>query len=272
MYSRCDPGMGQSSMGWAPFCQAFEKFVNIPHSILTSLVMCGLRGADSTKLLQRHFENIKWDPTGKLNGNITSNNGRAPKTEGADHLCLSHTHRSQGWILQLIQKFLHMEKLPSSWTSKAEEWEDGSHKQWEHRKAVWYGRNSLEPRQHLLLSATEGCSVEASLRGGIRMNHLRSHFLYVGKSPFSIHITHNCFYTIFTDPVCNTNWLVAFLPIILLVSKRYFTYPPNLSIPELFTDFLHWFSWDRSIVMQVPHIFLLKNRLFSFSSYFHMGT
>lgn len=55
MYSRRDPGMGQPSTGWAPFCQVFEKLVSIPHSILTLLVMCGLRAAAYKKLLHQRL-------------------------------------------------------------------------------------------------------------------------------------------------------------------------------------------------------------------------
>lgn len=126
-------------MDWAPFSQLFEKFVNIPHSILTLLVMCRLRAADSTKKMP----------------------GGAPKTEGAEHLCLSHKHRPQGWILQLIQKFLHVAAQFMNY--QAGEWDDGCHKQWEHRKAVWHGKNSLES---MVAPCTGGCRVEGSLRHG----------------------------------------------------------------------------------------------------------
>lgn len=226
MYSRCDPGMGQPSMGWAPFCQVFEKLLNIPHAILTSQVMCGLRGADSTKPLHQHLV----VPLKLREQNTCACPTHTDPKDGLSSLSRSFSTWRNCTVHELLKQ--DTEKMAPTSSENTEKLSDREEIHW-------------NPWQHLLLSVTEGCSVEGSLRRGTRMDHARLHFLHVGKRPLFIPITH--FYIVFTDHRCNTSWLVAFSPITLLVSKRHFTCP-QLSILQLFTYFLHWLSWDGSIV------------------------
>lgn len=160
--------------------------------------MCRLRAADSTK---------------KMPGGV-------PKTEGAEHLCLSHKHRPQGWILQLIQKFLHVAAQFMNY--QAGEWDDGCHKQWEHRKAVWHGKNSLES---MVAPCTGGCRVEGSLRRGAQTPaHSGTNPTFnptaQGHLQSSLQILQRSWFTLWLWRIFSFNAITPFPVMVLLFIKK----------------------------------------------------
>lgn len=112
--------------------------------------------------LYSHLTGDVWIESSCLHKATPPTSGDAPKTEGAENCAVP---RPQGWILQLIQKFLclavqFMNYLKQEDEKMAPTSSENPKKLSEAHRSPW---------QHLLHSVTEGCSMEAPVRCGAQI-------------------------------------------------------------------------------------------------------